>query len=142
MIKDLLLYIFLILILLIYILYNIYDKLDSDEMQDKYEYSCIESLYYTQNQIDNKNQYQLFNCENVDLISIAFPIKNKSKGYVIILANTPHKPFIKIFPDNIKFVVKKEWLNQIKSKIKLSIEVEQYLLNYIDLQINNKNIEK
>jgi len=133
MLKKLLLYIFLVLILLLYVLYSIYNDFDSDEMQNKYEYSCIESLYYTYKNIDNKNQYRLFECENVDLISIGFPIEHKSKGYVMVLANTLHKPLIKNFPDAIKFIIKKEWLSKIKSKVKLSIEVEQYLLDYIDI---------
>jgi len=126
----------LILSFVIYKLITMYNALGSDEMQSKYEYSMLEALSNKNSESKNNATYKIFEHPRgksySDAVAIGLPIKNKNKGYVMVLASTVNHPLVKVFPDDISFAFKEDWLDEIKFQVSLSIEVEKYLLKHCD----------
>jgi len=125
-----------VLFFVIYKIISMYNALGGDEMQSKYEYSMLEALGNKNSESKNNTTYKIFEHPRgksySDAVAIGLPTQNKNKGYVMVLTSTEHQPLIKVFPDDISFVFKEEWLDEIKSQVSLSMEVEKYLLKHCD----------
>ncbi len=127
-----------VLILLITIITAGCDILGEDNEQAKYEllnkhdYSVIQVLGYKyRNKTNNIPYLILLDQEDSNDNAVAFPIKGKTQGYVVILANTDFPPLIKYLPEK-DFVVTQEAYQAVKSQLSLSKEVDQFIMNHME----------
>jgi hypothetical protein len=102
-----------------------------NEFTNKSEYSILQSYEYEYRDVKNDKPYMVFkNALKTDLTVVAFPIKDKPKGYVVILARAEGSPKVKYMPD-VDFVVTQNTLTEIQAAITLSKEVEQFIMAHI-----------
>jgi hypothetical protein len=101
----------------------------SKESTNKSEYSVLQFYAYELQDISHENSYMIFqNALNTKLTVLAFPIKEKASGYVVILANAEGTPKVKTIPE-FKFNVSKETYAKIKAEVSISEEVDQFILS-------------
>lgn len=98
-----------------------------NEAINKREYSVLQSVEYQYRNKKNENPYfVLRKAIETDLTVIGFPIKGKTKGYAVMLANAKGKPEVKILPDS-DFVVTKKSLAALKAEIDISSALDSAL---------------
>ncbi len=65
------------------------DELAKNELANKPEYSVLQAYEYQYRDVKNDKSYLVFkNALKTDATVVAFPIKNKTTGYVVMLAET------------------------------------------------------
>ena len=103
----------------------------NDELANKPEYSVLQAYEYQYRDVKNDKPYLVFkNALKTDATVVAFPIKNKTTGYVVMLAETKTVPKVKAMPD-VDFVVSQRAFIEVRSVTPLSKEVEQFIAQHI-----------
>jgi hypothetical protein len=103
----------------------------NDELANKPEYSVLQAYEYQYRDVKNDKPYLVFeNALKTDATVVAFPIKNKTTGYVVMLAETKTVPKVKAMPD-VDFVVSQRAFIDVRSVTPLSKEVEQFIAQHI-----------
>src|SRR5260370_28846126 len=81
------------------------DELADNELANKPEYSVLQAYEYQYKDVKNDKPYLVFkNALKTDATVVAFPIKSKATGYVVMLAQAKALPKSKVIPDT-DFVV-------------------------------------
>ncbi len=107
------------------------NELAKNELDNKPEYSVLQAVGYEYRDVKNDKPYLVFkNALKTDATVVAFPIKNKTTGYVVMLAETKTVPKVKAMPD-ADFVVTKDALEQVRAATPLSKEVEQFIAAHV-----------
>ena|SRR6266581_3990426 len=107
------------------------NELAKNELDNKPEYSVLQAFGYEYRDVKNDKPYLVFkNALKTDATVVAFPIKNKTTGYVVMLAETKTVPKVKAMPD-ADFVVTKDALEQVRAATPLSKEVEQFIAAHV-----------
>ena len=76
------------------------NELAKNELDNKPEYSVLQAFGYEYMDVKNDKPYLVFkNALKTDTTVVAFPIKNKTTGYVVMLAETKTVPKMKAMPD-------------------------------------------
>jgi hypothetical protein len=104
------------------------DMQDEDnELSNKPDYSILQHYEYKYRDANNDKPYMIFNrALNTDTTVVAFPIKNKSRGYVVIIANSKNSPSVKYMPE-VDFFVSQDVYLTVKDQAFLSKEVDQFI---------------
>jgi hypothetical protein len=97
---------------------------------DKYEYSAIQAYSGRYKNMDNDKPYLIEKIKNNNYALIAFPIKGKQKGYVVIFPNPEGGHKIKSIP-NVDFELTQEVYNEIKAKVHISEDVDTFIASHI-----------
>ena len=100
-----------------------------NESISKTEYSILQSYEYQYRETSNDMPYLVLNHAS-DATVIAFPIKGKSQGYVVILAKSKGKPEVKMMPD-ADFIVTQAVYMAVKEEISLSTEVDRFIAEHV-----------
>lgn len=101
------------------------------ESTNKLEYSILQSYEFKYREERNDASYMIFRrALGTDATVIAFPIKDKSKGYVMILAHAGGTPNVKIMPET-DFVVTHDSYAALKADVSLSKEVDEFIAAHI-----------
>lgn len=108
---------------------------DPQEMENdftnKSEYSILQSYEYEYREVKNDKPYMVFkNALKTNATIVAFPIKNKPKGYVVILAQAKSSPKVKFMPDT-DFIVSQKIIEEVKAETPLSKEVEKFIAAHV-----------
>jgi hypothetical protein len=107
------------------------NELAKNELDNKPEYSILQAFEYQYREVKNDKSYLVFkNALKSDATVVAFPIKSKATGYVVLLAQTKSLPKVKAMPD-ADFVVTKDALEQVRAATPLSKEVEQFITAHV-----------
>lgn len=102
-----------------------------NEAANKHEYSVLQSVEYQYRDADNNKPYIVVHkALGTELTVIGFPIKGKSKGYVVMLANAAGKPQVKIMPD-MEFVVTREVLAALKKEVGISSALDNAIISKV-----------
>jgi hypothetical protein len=103
----------------------------NDELANKPEYSVLQAYEYQYRDVKNDKPYLVFESAlKTDATVVAFPIKNKTTGYVVMLAETKTVPKVKAMPD-ADFVASQRAFIEVRSVTPLSKEVEQFIAQHI-----------
>jgi len=107
------------------------NKLAKNELDNKPEYSILQAYAYDYREVKNDKPYLVFkNALKTDTTVVAFPIKNKPTGYVVMLAQAKNPPKVKVMPD-ADFVVTQGALKEVRAATPLSKEVEQFISSHV-----------
>ena len=107
------------------------NELAKNELDNKPEDSVLQAYGYQYRDVKNDKPYLVFkNALKTDATVVAFPIKNKTTGYVVMLAQAKSSPKVKAMPD-ADFVVTKDALEQVRAATPLSKEVEQFITAHV-----------
>ena len=102
-----------------------------NEFSNKTEFSILEHYEYIYRNADQNKPFMIFeHAMNSDYTVVAFPIKDKSKGYVVLLAKAEGEPKIKVLL-NVNFVVTQEAYTAVNRKVSLSKEVDQFIASHV-----------
>jgi hypothetical protein len=103
----------------------------ANELANKSGYSILQAYAYDYRQVKNDKPYLVFkNALKSDATVVAFPIKNKPTGYVVILADTKNAPKVKVIPD-VDFVVTQNAFTEVRTATPLSKEVETFIAQHV-----------
>ncbi|MGK8199394.1 hypothetical protein [Burkholderia cepacia] len=98
-----------------------------NEAINKREYSVLQSVEYQYRNKGNENPYfVLRKFLETDLTVIEFPIKGKTNGYAVVLANAKGRPEVKMLPDS-DFVVTQKSLAALKAEVTISSALDSAL---------------
>ena len=104
----------------------------ANELANKPDYSILQAYAYDYREVKNDKPYFVFkNALKTDATIVAFPIKNKPTGYVVILADTKNAPKVKIIPNNVDFVVTQNAFTEVRTETPLSKEVETFIAQHV-----------
>ena len=107
------------------------NELAKNELDNKPEYSILQAYEYDYRDVKNDKPYLVFNnALKTDATVVAFPIKNKATGYVVMLAQAKNSPKVKVMPD-ADFVVTEGALREVRVTTPLSKEVEQFIASHV-----------
>lgn len=99
----------------------------NNEAVNKSEYSVLQYYEYEYREAKHDKPYMVFKrALNTELTVLAFPIKEKPVGYVVMLARAEGVPKIKIMTE-VDFTVTKEAYAAVKAETALSKEVDQFI---------------
>jgi len=102
-----------------------------NESLNKREYSILQSYGYEYINIKNEDPYLVISkALGTSYTVLAFPIKGKNTGYVVMLAQAEGDPKTKTIP-SVDFVVTKSAFDAVKARTKLSPEIEQFIAAHI-----------
>lgn len=102
-----------------------------NEALNKAEYSILQSFEYEYRGSNNDKPYLVVkNALKTKSTVVAFPIKGKSTGYVVMLAQAEGLPKTKVMPE-VDFAVTKEAFEAVKARTFLSPEIEQVIVAHI-----------
>ena len=102
-----------------------------NDSRSKTEYSILQSYEYKCRDLSNDRPYLIYEqALNSELTVLAFPIANKSKGYVVMIADAKADPKLKSMPD-ADFIVGLNTLVEVKKKIAISREVDDFITTHI-----------
>ena len=100
----------------------------NNEEVNKSEYSVLQYYEYEYREAKHDNPYMIFKrALNTELTVLAFPIKEKPVGYVVMLARAEGVPKIKIMTE-VDFTVTKNAYAAVKAETALSKEVDEFLV--------------
>jgi hypothetical protein len=103
----------------------------NDELANKPEYSVLQAYEYQYRDVKNDKPYLVFkNALKTGATVVAFPIKSKPTGYVVMLAQAKYLPKVKAMPDT-DFVVTQGALKEVRAATSLSNEVEQFIAAHV-----------
>jgi hypothetical protein len=100
----------------------------ANELANKPDYSILQAYEYDYREIKNDKPYLII--KNADATVVAFPIRNRSTGYVVILAETKHAPKVKAMPQ-LDFVVTQDAFADVRTAAPLSKEVEEFIAQHV-----------
>jgi hypothetical protein len=81
--------------------------------------------------VKNDKPYLVFkNALKTDATVVAFPIKSKATGYVVMLAQAKSLPKVKAMPD-ADFVVTQGAFEEVRAATPLSKQVEQFIAGHV-----------
>ena len=107
------------------------NELAKNELANKPEYSVLQAYEYQYRDVKNDKPYLVFKkALNTDATVVAFPIKSKAAGYVVVLAHAESLPKVKALPD-VDFVVTKDAFTEVRAATPLSKEVEQFIAAHV-----------
>lgn len=107
------------------------NELAKNELDNKPEYSILQAYEYDYREVKNDKSYLVFkNALKTDATVVAFPIKNKATGYVVMLAQAKYLPKVKAMPD-ADFVVTQGAFKEVRTATPLSKEVEQFIAAHV-----------
>lgn len=99
----------------------------NNEAVNKSEYSVLEYYAYEYREAKHDKPYMVFQrALNTELTVLAFPIKDKPVGYVVILASAEGVPKVKAMTE-VDFEVTKDAYAAVKAETVLSTEVDQFI---------------
>lgn len=99
----------------------------NNDLVNKSEYSVLQHYEYELRNTQHDKTYMAFNnALGTKLTVLAFPIKNKPTGYVVILANSKSTPTVKTMTES-EFLVTKEAYIALKKELNLSNEVDNFI---------------
>ncbi|MDO8370029.1 MAG: hypothetical protein Q7S71_04910 [Candidatus Nitrotoga sp.] len=102
-----------------------------NEAANKTEYSILQSFESQYSSLKNDKPYIVVkNALGTQATVIAFPIKGKGKGYVVMLAQADGNPKTKMIPE-ADFVVTSKALTEVKTATKLSAEIEKVIVAHL-----------
>jgi hypothetical protein len=97
------------------------------EAVNKSEYSVLQYYEYEYREAKHDKPYMLFKrALNTESTVLAFPIKEKPVGYVVMLARAEGVPKIKIMTE-VDFTVTKDAYAAVQEETALSKEVDQFI---------------
>jgi hypothetical protein len=100
------------------------------ELSNKQEYSIIQSVEYEYRNVRHEKEYIIFrDALNTKKTLVAFPVKDKNHGYVVILASSCSSPKVKYLPEK-DFMVSPSTLEIVFSEVSFSDEVRSFLLSH------------
>jgi hypothetical protein len=103
----------------------------ANELANKPDYSILQAYEYDYREVKNDKPYLIFrNALKTGATVVAFPIKNRSTGYVVILAETKHTPKVKAMPQ-LDFVVTQDAFADVRTAAPLSREVEEFIAQHV-----------
>jgi hypothetical protein len=98
-----------------------------NEAVNKSEYSVLQYYGYEYRDATHDKPYMIFRrARNTELTVLAFPIKDKTVGYVVMIAGTQSVPSIKAMPE-VDFEVTTDAYAAVKAENVLSKEVDQFI---------------
>lgn len=100
-----------------------------DESISKTEYSILQSYEYEYREARNDTPYMVLRHASGAAV-VAFPVRKKSQGYVMILAKSEGKPEVKAVP-NADFIVAQAVYMAVKEEISLSAEVDRFIVEHV-----------
>jgi hypothetical protein len=100
----------------------------NNDSVNKFEYSILQAYEYEYRDMRNDGAPYLIikNALQTDMTVVAFPIKGKKTGYVFMLAQARGFPKGKFLPE-VAFTVTKSMLEDLKTIIPISKEVESFI---------------
>ena len=99
----------------------------NNEAVNKSEYSVLQYYGYEYREAKHDKPYMVFQrALNTELTVLAFPIKDKPVGYVVMLARADGVPKIKAMPE-VDFEVTRDAYAAVKTETALSKEVDQFI---------------
>lgn len=99
----------------------------SNDALNKSEYSVLQHYESEYREAKQEKPYMVFQrALNTELTVLAFPIKDKSTGYVVVLAQAEGVPKVKAMPE-VDFDVSKDTYAAAKAETALSHEVDQFI---------------
>jgi len=102
-----------------------------NESANKTEYSILEHYEYEFRNSEQEKPYMFFeHALGSKYTVVAFPIKHRVKGYVVILAQAEGVPKVKVL-SKVEFKVTKEAYTSLKREVHLSKEVDQFIFAHI-----------
>lgn len=102
-----------------------------NESTNKTEYSILESYEYEYREIENDVPYTIVkNALKTNATVLAFPIRGKAQGYVVMLAEAEGVPKDKALPET-DFVVTQSAFTEVKAATGLSKEVEHLIATHV-----------
>lgn len=103
----------------------------ANEGHNLHEYSILQSYEHRLRNAANADQYIIIkNALETQHTVVAFPIRGKETGYVVMLAQAEGDPKTKSLPE-VDFVVTESAFEAVKARTKLSPEIEQFILAHI-----------
>ena len=94
-------------------------------------YTILQSYEYDYREAKQDKPYMVFeHALNSNFTVVAFPIKDKPKGYVAILAQAEGVPKVKVSTE-ANFVVTKETYAAVKAEASLSKEVDEFIAAHV-----------
>lgn len=103
----------------------------NNEFANKTEYSILQSYEYEYRDVKNDEPYMVLkNALQTDKTVLAFPIRGKATGYVVMLAQAEGIPKDKAMPET-DFVVTQRAFTEIKATTLLSKEIEQFIAAHV-----------
>ncbi len=107
----------------------------NNEFTNKTEYSILQVCEYKYREVENDEPYMVLkNAAKSDKTVLAFPIRGKATGYVVMLAQAEGIPKDKAMPEaDLDFVVTKRVFAEIKATTPLSQEIVQFIEAHIVL---------
>lgn len=107
---------------------------DNREITNKSDYSILQSYEYDYRGANNDKPYMVFDhALGTNRTVVAFPIKNKHVGYVIIIANPTVSSTVKYMPE-ADFVVTQDVFQTVKSQVSFSEGTEKFISMHIHEQ--------
>ena len=102
-------------------------KAMNNDAANKTEYSVLEYYAYEYHETKHDKPYMVFQrALNTEFTVLAFPIKDKPVGYVVMLARAEGVPKIKVMTE-AGFVVTREAYAAVKTEAALSQEFDQFI---------------
>jgi hypothetical protein len=102
-------------------------SLMNNEAVNKSEYSVLQYYAYEYREAKHDKPYMIFkHALKTELTVLAFPIKDKPVGYVVILARAEGVPKVKVITE-VDFEVTKDAYAAVKAETVLSKEVDQFI---------------
>jgi len=102
-----------------------------NESTNKTEYSTLESYEYKYREIENDEPYMIVkNALKTKATVLAFPIRGKAHGYVVMLAEAEGVPKDKSMPET-DFVVTQNAFTEVKAATSLSKEIEHLIATHV-----------
>lgn len=109
----------------------------NNEFANKTEYSILQACESTYQDVKNDEPYMVLkNALQTDKTVLAFPIRGKATGYVMMLAQAEGIPKDKVMSPEEDFVVTQRAFTEIKATTLLSKEIEQFIAAHV------KGVEK
>lgn len=103
----------------------------NNEFANKTEYSILEACESTYQDVKNDEPYMVLkNALQSDKTVLAFPIRGKATGYVVMLAQAEGIPKDKAMPET-DFVVTQRAFTEIKATTPLSKEIAQFIAAHV-----------
>ena len=103
----------------------------NNDAVNKSEYSVLQHYEYEYREAKHDKPYMVFQrALNTELTVLAFPIKDKPVGYVVMLARAEGVPKVKAMAE-VDFEVTKDAYAAVKAETVLSKEVDQFVADRV-----------
>lgn len=121
-----------------YRIYPIWNEMKhgKEGLHDKHEWSIVQGYEWKYRDAENNKPYIIEETRFEKYASkddppvVAFPVKGKTKGYVVILSKAKGGAMLKVLPI-VDFELTKGIYEEIKSKVSLSDDVDKFISSHI-----------